>query len=299
MRQEPKKVHTTLKIYCTIALSDETVSSLHLGRVAEWLNVPPWKGGIRKFRIEGSNPSPSAKIQKGRKLRLPAFFHACGGVPAHPACRLQFFFKRFLTFSKNSGILRLLSKFDVSTKPITTAGMFAEHLWKGGRVVECTALERRHTEIPYRGFESLPFRQNSKGRKLRLSAFFAIGLRPRTPAPSEPESSRQTSFPNSHGTLFQKAHQDSSRRHAQPLLVGRQRHGRPQGRERLGRQARHLPQRWAAGHGHLQPHPPRQASRPTPQRRKNERGDRSARADGSRDGKRRRARGARPCARRS
>lgn len=88
------------------------------------------------------NSSPSAKIQKGRKLRLPAFFHACG-VPAHPACRLQFFFKRFLTFSKNSGILRLLSKFDVSTKPITTAGMFAEHLWKGGRVVECTALERR------------------------------------------------------------------------------------------------------------------------------------------------------------
>ena len=215
----------------------------------------------------------------------------------HAVC--SFFFKRFLTFSKNSGILRLLSKFDVSTKPITTAGMFAEHLWKGGRVVECTALERRHTEIPYRGFESLPFRQNSKGRKLRLSAFFAIGLRPRTPAPSEPESSRQTSFPNSHGTLFQKAHQDSSRRHAQPLLVGRQRHGRPQGRERLGRQARHLPQRWAAGHGHLQPHPPRQACRPTPQRRKDERGDRSARADGSRDGKRRRARGARPCARRS
>ena len=159
----------------------------------------------------------------------------------HAVC--SFFFKRFLTFSKNSGILRLLSKFDVSTKPITTAGMFAEHLWKGGRVVECTALERRHTEIPYRGFESLPFRQNSKGRKLRLSAFFAIGLRPRTPAPSEPESSRQTSFPNSHGTLFQKAHQDSSRRHAQPLQVGRQRHGRPQGRERLGRQARHLPQR--------------------------------------------------------
>ena len=151
------------------------------------------------------NSSPSAKIQKGRKLRLPAFFHACGGVPAHPACRLQFFFKRFLTFSKNSGILRLLSKFDVSTKPITTAGMFAEHLWKGGRVVECTALERRHTEIPYRGFESLPFRQNSKGRKLRLSAFFAIGLRPRTPAPSEPESSRQTSFPNSHGTLFSES----------------------------------------------------------------------------------------------
>ena len=30
---------------------------------------------------------------------------------------------------------------------------------KDGRVVDCTALERRHTEIPYRGFESLSFRQ--------------------------------------------------------------------------------------------------------------------------------------------
>ena len=37
-------------------------SRAHYGRMAEWLIVPPWKGGIRKFRIEGSNPSPSAKI---------------------------------------------------------------------------------------------------------------------------------------------------------------------------------------------------------------------------------------------
>ena len=73
MRQEPKKVHTTLKIYCTIALSDETVSSLHLGRVAEWLNVPPWKGGIRKFRIEGSNPSPSARIRKAESFGFLPF----------------------------------------------------------------------------------------------------------------------------------------------------------------------------------------------------------------------------------
>lgn len=34
------------------------------GRMAEWLIVPPWKGGIRRFRIEGSNPSPSAKIHE-------------------------------------------------------------------------------------------------------------------------------------------------------------------------------------------------------------------------------------------
>ena len=38
-------------------------SRAHHGRMAEWLIVPPWKGGIRKFRIEGSNPSPSARIQ--------------------------------------------------------------------------------------------------------------------------------------------------------------------------------------------------------------------------------------------
>ena len=35
--------------------------------------------------------------------------------------------------------------------------------WKGGREVECAGLEIRYTVIPYRGFESLPFRQ----RKLR------------------------------------------------------------------------------------------------------------------------------------
>ena len=92
----------------------------------------------------------------------------------HAVC--SFFFKRFLTFSKNSGILRLLSKFDVSTKPITTVGMFAEHLWKGGRVVECTALERRHTEIPYRGFESLPFRQNTDPEASQAPGFFFIYL---------------------------------------------------------------------------------------------------------------------------
>ena len=58
----------------------------------------------------------------------------------------------------------------------------AEHLWKDGRVVECTALERRHTEIPYRGFESLSFRQNSLSPiALKRSGFFlapAIRLRP-------------------------------------------------------------------------------------------------------------------------
>lgn len=39
-------------------------SRAHHGRMAEWLIVPPWKGGIRKFRIEGSNPSPSANDYK-------------------------------------------------------------------------------------------------------------------------------------------------------------------------------------------------------------------------------------------
>ncbi|SCC95071.1 hypothetical protein THIX_70100 [Thiomonas sp. X19] len=32
---------------------------------------------------------------------------------------------------------------------------------KGGRVVECAGLEIRCTVLPYRGFESHPFRQNS------------------------------------------------------------------------------------------------------------------------------------------
>ena len=44
-----------------------THSRAHHGRMAEWLIVPPWKGGIRKFRIEGSNPSPSAIVACGSR----------------------------------------------------------------------------------------------------------------------------------------------------------------------------------------------------------------------------------------
>lgn len=44
--------------------------------------------------------------------------------------------------------------------------------WKDGRVVDCTALERRHTEIPYRGFESLSFRQILIPGSLRTSGIF-------------------------------------------------------------------------------------------------------------------------------
>ena len=44
--------------------------------------------------------------------------------------------------------------------------------WKDGRVVDCTALERRHTEIPYRGFESLSFRQILLPGSLRTSGIF-------------------------------------------------------------------------------------------------------------------------------
>ena len=48
----------------------------HHGRMAEWLKVPPWKGGIRVLRIEGSNPSPSARIQKAESVGfLPFLFY--------------------------------------------------------------------------------------------------------------------------------------------------------------------------------------------------------------------------------
>src|SRR3954471_12098162 len=33
---------------------------------------------------------------------------------------------------------------------------------RGGRVVECAGLEIRYTVIPYRGFESLPLRQDGR-----------------------------------------------------------------------------------------------------------------------------------------
>ena len=46
----------------------------HHGRMAEWLKVPPWKGGIRVLRIEGSNPSPSAKIQEAENDEFSASF---------------------------------------------------------------------------------------------------------------------------------------------------------------------------------------------------------------------------------
>ena len=39
-------------------------------------------------------------------------------------------------------------------------------------MVDCTALERRHTEIPYRGFESLSFRQILIPGSLRMSGIF-------------------------------------------------------------------------------------------------------------------------------
>ena len=43
---------------------------------------------------------------------------------------------------------------------------------KGGRAVECTALEMRHTPFGYRGFESPPFRQMLEEDRLRAIFFF-------------------------------------------------------------------------------------------------------------------------------
>ena len=66
-------------------------SRAHHGRMAEWLIVPPWKGGIRKFRIEGSNPSPSARTQTPKPLRLRGFSLFALSTRHIP----EFYFRRF------------------------------------------------------------------------------------------------------------------------------------------------------------------------------------------------------------
>ena len=44
------------------------------GEMAEWSNAPDSKSGIRFHRIEGSNPSLSARYEKGFQKMLEAFF---------------------------------------------------------------------------------------------------------------------------------------------------------------------------------------------------------------------------------
>ena len=58
--------------------------------------------------------------------------------------------------------------------------------WKGGREVECAGLEIRYTVIPYRGFESLPFRhaQHAKARDSRAFVLCAFRAFSNTGAPS-------------------------------------------------------------------------------------------------------------------
>ena len=72
-------------------------------------------------------------------------------------------FSEGVTFSSNSVIVRFLGfdPIEGSARRVSTrnAARMPRHPRKDGRVVDCTALERRHTEIPYRGFESLSFRQ--------------------------------------------------------------------------------------------------------------------------------------------
>ena len=56
---------------------------------------------------------------------------------------------------------------------------------KGGRVVECAGLEIRYTVIPYRGFESLPFRHPmKKARDSRAFVLCAFRAFSNTGAPS-------------------------------------------------------------------------------------------------------------------
>lgn len=55
--------------------------------------------------------------------------------------------------------------FDVRSPPKSPefgeTGKGRADTWKGGRVVECAGLEIRYTGLLYRGFESLPFRQDT------------------------------------------------------------------------------------------------------------------------------------------
>ena len=105
----------------------------HLGRVAEWLNVPPWKGGIRKFRIEGSNPSPSARISKKTLSRPTASFFLFRGLNRVPgAAREKYFLREIHTFSK----ICVYFVFSVPSHGNEHLGRVAEWLnvppWKGG-----------------------------------------------------------------------------------------------------------------------------------------------------------------------
>ena len=45
---------------------------------------------------------------------------------------------------------------------------------KDGRVVECAGLEIRYTVIPYRGFESLPFRHAQYAKARPYAGFFVF-----------------------------------------------------------------------------------------------------------------------------
>lgn len=56
------------------------------GRVAEWSNAPDSKSGIRLYRIEGSNPSPSAMHSTQRLATRGPLFYAPSApfpTPAH------------------------------------------------------------------------------------------------------------------------------------------------------------------------------------------------------------------------
>src|SRR5690625_4391614 len=52
----------------------------------------------------------------------------------------------------------------------------APNSWRGARVVERARLESECTVTPYRGFESLPLRQQSKRRAQQRGAAFFFGL---------------------------------------------------------------------------------------------------------------------------
>ena len=63
----------------------------------------------------------------------------------------------FNFFAKTLAQFRFLIYF-CNVKTERPHSLTQKHLWRGGRVVDCTGLENRRTER-YRGFESLPLRR--------------------------------------------------------------------------------------------------------------------------------------------
>ncbi len=71
---EPKFRRAPLDFHLSfVRMREFSVGHFPHGRVAEWSNAPDSKSGIRLYRIEGSNPSPSAR-EHALNPAPPGFF---------------------------------------------------------------------------------------------------------------------------------------------------------------------------------------------------------------------------------